>query len=103
MEEQLIQTEQFMKSHMALRNMLRFFLEQNVDCVMRYFVNILVIHCILLLMYNMSLLKATGMTPTSKNFTIATAFIRNEQHLYFSSAASIGNEEDGKWFNACDR
>ncbi|KAI5670860.1 hypothetical protein M9H77_11224 [Catharanthus roseus] len=35
--------------------------------------------CILLLRYNMPLLKAIGMTPTGKNFTIVTAFMRNEQ------------------------
>ncbi|KAI5668053.1 hypothetical protein M9H77_17906 [Catharanthus roseus] len=29
--------------------------------------------------YNMSLLKDVGMTPTGKNFTVATAFMRNEQ------------------------
>ncbi|KAI5680698.1 hypothetical protein M9H77_01925 [Catharanthus roseus] len=54
----------------------------------------------------MPLLEAVGMTPTSKNFTIAIAFMLNEQattyrwifqhikHLYFSSAVSIGNEQD---------
>ncbi|KAI5674050.1 hypothetical protein M9H77_14414 [Catharanthus roseus] len=29
--------------------------------------------------YNMSLLEAIGMTPTGKNFTVATAFMCNEQ------------------------
>ncbi|KAI5663491.1 hypothetical protein M9H77_22814 [Catharanthus roseus] len=52
----------------------------------------------------MPLLEAVGMTPTDKNFTVATAFMRNEQattyrwvleqikHLYVSSAMSIGSE-----------
>ncbi|KAI5672580.1 hypothetical protein M9H77_12944 [Catharanthus roseus] len=35
-DEQLIQTEQFRKSHMPLRNMLQFFREQNMDCAVRY-------------------------------------------------------------------
>ncbi|KAI5657445.1 hypothetical protein M9H77_26238 [Catharanthus roseus] len=30
-------------------------------------------------LYNMPLLKVVGMTPTSKNFTVASAFMRNEQ------------------------
>ncbi|KAI5653233.1 hypothetical protein M9H77_30420 [Catharanthus roseus] len=30
-------------------------------------------------MYNMPLLEVVGMTPTGKNFTVATAFMRNEQ------------------------
>ncbi|KAI5681921.1 hypothetical protein M9H77_03149 [Catharanthus roseus] len=29
--------------------------------------------------YNMPLLEVVGMTPTSKNFTVASAFMRNEQ------------------------
>ncbi|KAI5648580.1 hypothetical protein M9H77_34585 [Catharanthus roseus] len=29
--------------------------------------------------YNMPLLEVVGITPTSKNFTVATAFMRNEQ------------------------
>ncbi|KAI5668130.1 hypothetical protein M9H77_17983 [Catharanthus roseus] len=53
--------------------------------------------------YNMPLLEAVGMTPTGKNFTVATAFMCNEQattyrwvlqqikHLYISSATSTGN------------
>ncbi|KAI5682921.1 hypothetical protein M9H77_04149 [Catharanthus roseus] len=35
MEEQLIQIEQFRKSHVPPRNILRFFREQNVGCVVR--------------------------------------------------------------------
>ncbi|KAI5678601.1 hypothetical protein M9H77_09551 [Catharanthus roseus] len=35
MEEQLRQTEQFRKSHVPPRNILRFFREQNVDCAIR--------------------------------------------------------------------
>ncbi|KAI5672677.1 hypothetical protein M9H77_13041 [Catharanthus roseus] len=56
--------------------------------------------------YNMLLLEAVGMTPTNKNFTVATVFMRNKKaityrwvleqikHLYFASAMSIGSEED---------
>ncbi|KAI5656589.1 hypothetical protein M9H77_25382 [Catharanthus roseus] len=52
--------------------------------------------------YNMPLLECVGMTPTGKNFTVATAFMCNEQattyrwvlqqikHLYFTSAMSNG-------------
>ncbi|KAI5675857.1 hypothetical protein M9H77_06807 [Catharanthus roseus] len=52
----------------------------------------------------MPLLEAIGLTPTGKKFTVATAFICNEQattyrwvlqqikHLYFSLAMSTGNE-----------
>ncbi|KAI5666150.1 hypothetical protein M9H77_16003 [Catharanthus roseus] len=52
--------------------------------------------------YNMLLLECVGMTPTGKNFTVATAFMCNEQattyrwvlqqinHLYFTSAMSNG-------------
>ncbi|KAI5683316.1 hypothetical protein M9H77_04544 [Catharanthus roseus] len=48
------------------------------------------------------------MTPTDKNFTVATAFMRNEQattyrwvlqqikHLYYLSAVSTGNEQDSR-------
>ncbi|KAI5662693.1 hypothetical protein M9H77_22016 [Catharanthus roseus] len=54
------------QSHMSPRNTLRFFLEQNVDCAMRY---------------NMPLLEAIEMTPIGKNFTVATTFMRNERHL----------------------
>ncbi|KAI5672900.1 hypothetical protein M9H77_13264 [Catharanthus roseus] len=61
-------------------------------------------------MYNMLLLEVVGLTPTGKNFTVATAFMqtfmRNEQattyrwvlqqikHLYFSSAMSTENQQD---------
>ncbi|KAI5654574.1 hypothetical protein M9H77_31761 [Catharanthus roseus] len=56
--------------------------------------------------YNMPLLEVVGMTRTGKNFTMATAFMRNEQattyrwvlqqikHLYFSNAMSTENQED---------
>ncbi|KAI5671101.1 hypothetical protein M9H77_11465 [Catharanthus roseus] len=52
--------------------------------------------------YNMPLLEVVGMTPTGKNFTVATAFMCNEQattyrwvfqqirHLYFTSVMSNG-------------
>ncbi|KAI5673255.1 hypothetical protein M9H77_13619 [Catharanthus roseus] len=86
-EEQLHQTEQFRKSHVPPLNILRFFREQDVSCVVRY---------------NMPLLEAVEMTPTGKNFTVATAFMCNEQatiyrwvlqqikHLYFTFAMSNG-------------
>ncbi|KAI5652280.1 hypothetical protein M9H77_29467 [Catharanthus roseus] len=48
MEEQLIQIEQFRKSHVPPCNILRFFREQNVGCAVRY---------------NMPLLEVEGMTP----------------------------------------
>ncbi|KAI5668061.1 hypothetical protein M9H77_17914 [Catharanthus roseus] len=53
--------------------------------------------------YNMSLLEAVGMTLTGKNFTVATAFMCNEQattykcvlqqikHLYVTSSMSNGH------------
>ncbi|KAI5673014.1 hypothetical protein M9H77_13378 [Catharanthus roseus] len=62
-EEQLHQTEQFKKSHVPPRNILRFLREQDVGCAVRY---------------NMPLLEAVGMTPTRKNFTLATVFMCNE-------------------------
>ncbi|KAI5677242.1 hypothetical protein M9H77_08192 [Catharanthus roseus] len=87
-EEQLQQTEQFRKSHVPPRNILRFFLEQDVGCAVRY---------------NVPLLEVVEMTPIRKNFTVATAFMCNEQatthrwvlqqikHLYVSSAMSTGS------------
>ncbi|KAI5675401.1 hypothetical protein M9H77_06351 [Catharanthus roseus] len=54
----------------------------------------------------MPLLEVVGMTPTVKNFTVATAFVRNKQaptfrevlqqikQLYFLSAVSTRNEQD---------
>ncbi|KAI5673683.1 hypothetical protein M9H77_14047 [Catharanthus roseus] len=62
MEEQLKLTEQFRKNHMAPRNMLRIFRKQNWDCAVRY-----------------NILEAIGMASASKNFTIAIAFMRNEE------------------------
>ncbi|KAI5673391.1 hypothetical protein M9H77_13755 [Catharanthus roseus] len=50
-EEQLIQIEQFRKSHVPPHNILRFFREQNVGCAIRY---------------NMPLLEVVGMTPTDR-------------------------------------
>ncbi|KAI5680542.1 hypothetical protein M9H77_01769 [Catharanthus roseus] len=41
--------------------------------------------------YNMPLLEVVGMTPTGKNFTVASAFMRNEQATTY------------RWFNARDR
>ncbi|KAI5656536.1 hypothetical protein M9H77_25329 [Catharanthus roseus] len=64
-EEQLIQTKEFRKSHMPLRNMLQFFQELNVDYAVRY---------------NMPLLEAVRLTPTDKNFTVETTFMRNETY-----------------------
>ncbi|KAI5681573.1 hypothetical protein M9H77_02801 [Catharanthus roseus] len=54
----------------------------------------------------MPLLEVVGMTPTGKNFTVASAFMRNEQattyrwalqqikYLYFSNTMSTENQED---------
>ncbi|KAI5681066.1 hypothetical protein M9H77_02293 [Catharanthus roseus] len=65
--------------------------------------------------YNMPLLEVVGMTPTGKNFTVASAFMRNEQattyrwvlqqikHLYFSNTMSTENQEYRMRFNARDR
>ncbi|KAI5674029.1 hypothetical protein M9H77_14393 [Catharanthus roseus] len=56
--------------------------------------------------YSMPLLEVVGMTPIGKNFTVASAFMRNEQattyrwvlqqikHLYFSNSMSTENQED---------
>ncbi|KAI5683544.1 hypothetical protein M9H77_04772 [Catharanthus roseus] len=56
--------------------------------------------------YNIPLLEVVRMTSTSKNFTVATTFMRIEQamtyrwvlqqikHLYFSNAMSTENEQD---------
>ncbi|KAI5649846.1 hypothetical protein M9H77_35851 [Catharanthus roseus] len=53
------------------------------------------------------------MTPTGKNFTVATVSMRNEQattyrlvlqdikYLYFSSTVSTGNEQDGNAHELC--
>ncbi|KAI5654838.1 hypothetical protein M9H77_32025 [Catharanthus roseus] len=99
MEEQLIQTEQFRKSYVPPRNILQFFQEQNVSVPLvpkkytkllqrlrkigcrgktwlkKFFVKVLNG----VTRYNMPLLEVIGMTPTSKNFTVATAFMQNEQ------------------------
>ncbi|KAI5659287.1 hypothetical protein M9H77_28080 [Catharanthus roseus] len=106
-KKQLIQTKQFMKSHVLPRNILRFFQEQNVGCV----VSAQKIYNVVAKikknrMYNMPLLEVVGMTPIGKNFTVATTFMRNEQamtyrwvlqqikHLYFSSTMSIESQQD---------
>ncbi|KAI5675584.1 hypothetical protein M9H77_06534 [Catharanthus roseus] len=169
MEEQLIQIEQFRKSHVPPHNILLFFQEQNVGCAVSaqkiynivvkinknriqgrntveevlclsairdYTVfyrnrednnmlsDIVVAHptsiemlrtwqCVLIMdttykrnKYNILLLEVVGMTPTGKNFTVASAFMRNEQamtcrwvlqqikHLYFSNTMSTENQED---------
>ncbi|KAI5671293.1 hypothetical protein M9H77_11657 [Catharanthus roseus] len=129
-KEQLIQTEQFRKSHVPPRNILRFFREQNVGCAVStqkiynvvtkikknmmqgrntveevlclsakrdYTVfyrnredsnllsDIVVAHPTSIEMLRTwpyvqyALLEIVGMTPTSKNFTVASAFMRNEQ------------------------
>ncbi|KAI5675706.1 hypothetical protein M9H77_06656 [Catharanthus roseus] len=95
MEEQLQQTEQFRKSHVLPRNILRFFCEQNVGCVVsaQKIYNVVVkikknrmkgqntVEEVLSLSaergytYNMPLLEALEMTSTGKNFTVATAFM----------------------------
>ncbi|KAI5664503.1 hypothetical protein M9H77_23826 [Catharanthus roseus] len=113
-EEQLIQTKQFKKSHVPPRNILLFFREQNVCCA----VSAQKIYNVVAKIkknrmqgrnvkrYITPLLEVVGMTPTGKNFIVATAFIRNEQattyrwvlqqikHLYFSNEMSIENQQD---------
>ncbi|KAI5650488.1 hypothetical protein M9H77_36493 [Catharanthus roseus] len=68
--------------------------------------DIVVAHLTSIEVYNMPLLEVVGMTPTGKNFTVASAFMRNEQattyrwvlqqikHLYFSNTMSTENQED---------
>ncbi|KAI5669476.1 hypothetical protein M9H77_19329 [Catharanthus roseus] len=131
-EEQLIQIEQFRKSHVLPRNILRFFREQNVASTLmlaQKIYNVVAkikknrmqgrntieeVFCLSAIqdytvfyrncedsnMYNMPLLEVVGMTPTGKNFTVASAFMRNKQattyrwvfqqikHLYFSNTMS---------------
>ncbi|KAI5681416.1 hypothetical protein M9H77_02644 [Catharanthus roseus] len=107
-EEQLHQTEQFRKSHMPPRNILRFFREQDVGCAVsaQKIYNIVAkikrkrmqgrntVEEVLCLSaergtqfsietvrrgtYNIPLLEVVGMTPTRKNFTVATTFMSNE-------------------------
>ncbi|KAI5669377.1 hypothetical protein M9H77_19230 [Catharanthus roseus] len=182
-EEWLHQTEQFRKSHVLPRNILRFFQEQDIGCAKIYNVvakikrnqmqgrntveqvlclsaergytvfyrngeedsnvlsDIVVAHPTSIAMirtwpyvlimdttyktneYKMPLLECVGMTPTGKNFTVATTFICNEQattyrwvlqqikHLYFASAIRhidqnvlakftemVKDEEVSQWF-----
>ncbi|KAI5654462.1 hypothetical protein M9H77_31649 [Catharanthus roseus] len=71
-EEQLIQIEQFMKSRVPSRNLLRFFWEQNVSCVVsaqKIYNVVAKIKKNRMQGYNMPLLEVVGMTPTGKNFT----------------------------------
>ncbi|KAI5663946.1 hypothetical protein M9H77_23269 [Catharanthus roseus] len=113
MEEQLKQTAQFRKSHVPPSNILRFSREENVGCAVRkytmslprlrrigcmgeaqwrkYFVQVLngvmrsSIETVRTATYlvQMPLSEAVGLTPTSKNFTVATAFMRNEQAITY--------------------
>ncbi|KAI5677565.1 hypothetical protein M9H77_08515 [Catharanthus roseus] len=94
-EEQLMQNEQFRKSHVPPRNILRFFREQNGSCAVsaQKIYNVVakikkdVMHgrntskevlCLSAQRYNMPLLEVVGMTPIGKNFTVVTTFIQNE-------------------------
>ncbi|KAI5667089.1 hypothetical protein M9H77_16942 [Catharanthus roseus] len=98
--EPLQQIEQFRKSHVPPRNILRFFREQDVGCalsaqkiynvvakikknimqvqkgVTRSFIETVRRATYL---YNIPLSETAGMSPTGKNFTVATAFMCNEQ------------------------
>ncbi|KAI5673747.1 hypothetical protein M9H77_14111 [Catharanthus roseus] len=79
-DEQLIQIKQFRKSHVPPRNILRFFWEQNVGCaVSAQKIYNVIVKIKKNRMYNMPLLEVVGMTLTDKNFTVASAFMRNEQ------------------------
>ncbi|KAI5681577.1 hypothetical protein M9H77_02805 [Catharanthus roseus] len=76
------------------------------DIVVAHLTSIEIIRTWSYKMYNTPRLEVVGMTPTGKNFTVATTFMRNEQtmtyrwvlqqikHLYFSSAMSIENQQD---------
>ncbi|KAI5670863.1 hypothetical protein M9H77_11227 [Catharanthus roseus] len=90
--EQLQQTKQFRKSHVPpLPRKFTMLLQRLRGTGCREEIR-----------YNMPLLECVGMTPTEKNFTVATAFMCNEQattyrwilqqikHLYFPSAMSNG-------------
>ncbi|KAI5677821.1 hypothetical protein M9H77_08771 [Catharanthus roseus] len=49
--------------------------------------------------YNMPLLEAVGMTPTGKNFTVATAFIRHiDQNVLAKLTEMVQDEEVAQWF-----
>ncbi|KAI5652273.1 hypothetical protein M9H77_29460 [Catharanthus roseus] len=100
-EEQLIQIEQFRKSHMspllclsAIRDYTVFYRnceDSNMlnDIVVAHPTSIEMLRTwpYVLIMYttyktnkyNMPLLEVVGMTPIDKNFTVASAFMRNEQ------------------------
>ncbi|KAI5669840.1 hypothetical protein M9H77_19693 [Catharanthus roseus] len=43
--------------------------------------------------YNMPLLECVGMTPTCKNFTVATAFMCNEQATTYKWGSTINEGE----------
>ncbi|KAI5681428.1 hypothetical protein M9H77_02656 [Catharanthus roseus] len=101
-EEQLHQTEQFRKSHVPPCNILRLLREQNVGCTVRY--NGLTqssIETVRRATYNMPLLEAVRMTPTGNNFTVATAFMCNEQattYRWSSLKTKIAQRfVDGSW------
>ncbi|KAI5659859.1 hypothetical protein M9H77_28652 [Catharanthus roseus] len=63
-EEQLIQIEQLKKSHVPPVIFYDFFGNKMWVCAVRY---------------NRPLLEVVGMTLTGKNFTVASAFMQNEQ------------------------
>ncbi|KAI5668117.1 hypothetical protein M9H77_17970 [Catharanthus roseus] len=100
-EEQLIQIEQFRKSHVplflwlsAIRDYTVFYRNREdsnmlSDIVVAHPTSIEILRTwsYVLIMdttyktnkYNMPLLEVIGMTPTAKNFTVASAFMQNEQ------------------------
>ncbi|KAI5668655.1 hypothetical protein M9H77_18508 [Catharanthus roseus] len=106
-EEQLQQTKQFRKSHVSPRNILRFFREQ--DKIYNVVAKIKrnrkqgrnTVEEVLRLSaergytvfyrngYNMPLLECVGMTLTEKNFTVATAFMCNEQATTYRWGSAI--------------
>ncbi|KAI5659456.1 hypothetical protein M9H77_28249 [Catharanthus roseus] len=54
--------------------------------------------------YNILLLEAIGMTPTGKNFTVATAFMRNEYATTYRWTTNIAESEHSVlklWLSTC--
>ncbi|KAI5678914.1 hypothetical protein M9H77_09864 [Catharanthus roseus] len=101
-EEQLIQIEQFRKSHVPPRNILRFFWEQNVGCA----VSSKKIYSIIA---EIKKNRMQGRNTVEEVLCLSairdyTAFYRDREdsnilsgiikHLYFSNTMSIENQED---------
>ncbi|KAI5649227.1 hypothetical protein M9H77_35232 [Catharanthus roseus] len=104
-EEQLQQTEQFRKSHVPPRNILRFFREQEVGCA----ISSQKIYNVVAKIKRDRMqgrntvdevlrLKCVGMTPTGKNFTVATAFIHIDQNVLAKLTEMVKDEEVAQRF-----